>query len=218
MYPVGYYDLREAASPVPVVSTAFRPDRSGSSWRATRSACSPRCWPPPIAASSTPTCAPGSSASWRNVSCSIPALITRARQIAADGGCSASEADEFVAAAVSAFALSREPIDLALVRRTVRGVGGRGRHRRRDHHPHQPPDPAGARHRRAVPRDDGARHRDDRRHPGPTAVRTDPMCCCARRHFARWPNRAGSATPTASVTRRQRCGCASVRSSRAASR
>ena len=25
MYPVGYYDLREAASPVPVVSTAFRP-------------------------------------------------------------------------------------------------------------------------------------------------------------------------------------------------
>ena len=25
MYPVGYYDLRDAASPVPVVSTAFRP-------------------------------------------------------------------------------------------------------------------------------------------------------------------------------------------------
>ena len=25
MHPVGYYDLREAASPVPVVSTAFRP-------------------------------------------------------------------------------------------------------------------------------------------------------------------------------------------------
>ena len=25
MYPVGFYDLREAASPVPVVSTAFRP-------------------------------------------------------------------------------------------------------------------------------------------------------------------------------------------------
>ena len=25
MYPVGFYDLRDAASPVPVVSTAFRP-------------------------------------------------------------------------------------------------------------------------------------------------------------------------------------------------
>jgi uncharacterized glyoxalase superfamily metalloenzyme YdcJ len=38
-------------------------------------------------------------------------LIARARVIASDGGCAANEADDFVARAVSAFALSREPID-----------------------------------------------------------------------------------------------------------
>jgi uncharacterized glyoxalase superfamily metalloenzyme YdcJ len=42
-----------------------------------------------------------------------PALIDSARRIAASGGCSSAEADAFVAAAVSAFALSREPIDRA---------------------------------------------------------------------------------------------------------
>src|SRR4029077_18897431 len=40
-----------------------------------------------------------------------PALITRARVIAAAGGCDAEDADDFVAQAVAAFALSREPID-----------------------------------------------------------------------------------------------------------
>jgi uncharacterized glyoxalase superfamily metalloenzyme YdcJ len=112
MYPVGYYDLREAASPVPVVSTAFRPVDPDEL------ACNPfRVFTSMLA-----------TADRRFFSADLcervrrfleqrrlfdPALITRARQIAADGGCSSEDADEFVAAAVSAFALSREPIDLA---------------------------------------------------------------------------------------------------------
>jgi uncharacterized glyoxalase superfamily metalloenzyme YdcJ len=40
-----------------------------------------------------------------------PALIARARVIAAEGGCDAGEADDFVAQAVASFALSREPIE-----------------------------------------------------------------------------------------------------------
>ena len=40
-----------------------------------------------------------------------PALLAQARIIAAEGGCAADEAQAFVAAAVAAFALSREPID-----------------------------------------------------------------------------------------------------------
>jgi len=112
MYPVGYYDLREAASPVPVVSTAFRPVDTDEL------ACNPfRVFTSMLA-----------TADGRFFSCDLssrvqrflaqrqlfdPALITRARQITAAGGCSAQDADEFVAAAVSAFALSREPIDLA---------------------------------------------------------------------------------------------------------
>jgi uncharacterized glyoxalase superfamily metalloenzyme YdcJ len=42
-----------------------------------------------------------------------PALLARARIIAAEGACDAEEAQAFVAAAVSAFALSREPINKA---------------------------------------------------------------------------------------------------------
>ncbi len=40
-----------------------------------------------------------------------PALLARARVIAAEGGCEADEAEAFVAGAAAAFALSREPID-----------------------------------------------------------------------------------------------------------
>jgi uncharacterized glyoxalase superfamily metalloenzyme YdcJ len=110
MYPVGYYDLREAASPVPVVSTAFRPidavelDRN----------------PFRVFTSMLAT------ADGRFFDADLrprverflaarrlfdPELIARARVIASNGGCSASDADDFVARAVSAFALSREPID-----------------------------------------------------------------------------------------------------------
>ena len=112
MYPVGYYDLREAASPVPVVSTAFRPVdaaelarnpfRVFTSMLATRDE---RFF--------------GSDLRDRVEACLStrtlfdPELIDNARRIAADGGCTADTATEFVTGAVAAFALSREPVDRA---------------------------------------------------------------------------------------------------------
>jgi uncharacterized glyoxalase superfamily metalloenzyme YdcJ len=110
MLPVGYYDLRSAASPVPVVSTAFRPIdtkelalnpfRVFTSMLATRD---PRYFSPDLRT---------------RVETFLvrrelfdPALLAQARIIAAEGACDADEAEAFVAAAVAAFALSREPIN-----------------------------------------------------------------------------------------------------------
>lgn len=110
MLPVGFYDLRRAASPVPVVSTAFRPVdatelsrnpfRVFTSMLATRD---PRYFDRDLR---------------RRVDAFLarrrlfdPALLSRARVIAAEGGCKADDAGAFVAAAVAAFALSREPIE-----------------------------------------------------------------------------------------------------------
>src|SRR6202012_2884706 len=110
MLPVGYYDLRSAASPVPVVSTAFRPIepkelalnpfRVFTSMLATRD---PRYFSPDLRT---------------RVETFVvrrqlfdPALLAQARVIAAEGACDADEAEAFVAAAVAAFALSREPIN-----------------------------------------------------------------------------------------------------------
>lgn len=110
MLPVGYYDLRRAASPVPVVSTAFRPIdatelsrnpfRVFTSMLATRD---PRYFDRDLR---------------RRVATFLarrrlfdPAMTARARVIAAEGGCDADEARPFVAAAVAAFALSGEPIE-----------------------------------------------------------------------------------------------------------
>jgi uncharacterized glyoxalase superfamily metalloenzyme YdcJ len=110
MLPVGYYDLRSATSPIPVVSTAFRPIdedelarnpfRVFSSMLATRD---PRFFDAGMRA---------------RVETFLgrrqlfdPALIAKARMIAADDGCTADEAETFVGRAVAAFALSREPIE-----------------------------------------------------------------------------------------------------------
>ena len=205
-----------AASPVPVVSTAFRPIdadqlarnpfRVFTSMLATADA---RFFPAELRGRVERFVAERQLFD--------PALIAEARRIAADGGADRERAERFVAAAVAAFALSREPIDrgwyeeltrVSAVAADIAGVR---------HHAHQPPDPASARHRRAVPADDRPRHHDDRRDPGPAAPGTAPMCCCGRRRFARWPNRGASATPTARCPT-ARCGCASVRSRRAASR
>ncbi|MCK8646264.1 2-oxoadipate dioxygenase/decarboxylase [Mycobacterium colombiense] len=110
MLPVGFYDLRRAASPVPVVSTAFRPIdatelsrnpfRVFTSMLATRD---PRYFDRDLR---------------RRVDAFLarrqlfdPALLSRARVIASEGGCKADDAGAFVAAAVAAFALSREPIE-----------------------------------------------------------------------------------------------------------
>ncbi len=111
MYPVGYYDLREATSPVPVVSTAFRPIDPDEL------ACNPfRVFTSMLATADRRFFDADLRARVQAFLAQRrlfdPALIARARQLATAGGCSTEDADEFVAAAVSAFALSREPIDL----------------------------------------------------------------------------------------------------------
>jgi uncharacterized glyoxalase superfamily metalloenzyme YdcJ len=110
MYPVGYYDLREAASPVPVVSTAFRPVdanelarnpfRVFTSMLATRDA---RFFDTGLRSRVDEFL--------RRRTLFDPELIAEARRIAADGGCGTDPADDFVTRAVAAFALSREPVD-----------------------------------------------------------------------------------------------------------
>ncbi|MFL0292457.1 2-oxoadipate dioxygenase/decarboxylase family protein [Mycobacterium sp. SMC-18] len=111
MYPVGFYDLREAASPVPVVSTAFRPidaeelDRNPfrvfTSMLATEDA---RFFSPDLRARVQ------RFLGQRRLF--DPALIAQARRIAADG-CPDHDADDFVRRCTAAFALSRTPIDKA---------------------------------------------------------------------------------------------------------
>lgn len=110
MLPVGYYDLRTARSPIPVVSTAFRPVdatelarnpfRVFTSMLATRD---PRYFDPDLRTRVQTFLA--------RRQLFDPALLARARIIAAEGACDAEEAHAFVAAAVTAFALSREPIN-----------------------------------------------------------------------------------------------------------
>lgn len=112
MYPVGYYDLREAASPVPVVSTAFRPVKAAelarnpfrvfTSMLATRDS---RFFNADLRSRV--------DAFLCRRTLFDPALIADARRIAADDGCDADTAQDFVTRAVSAFALSREPVDRA---------------------------------------------------------------------------------------------------------
>jgi len=110
MLPVGYYDLRSAASPIPVVSTAFRPIEANelahnpfrvfASMLATRD---PRYFSPDLRARVETFLA--------RRQLFDPALLAKARIIAAEGACDADEAEAFVAAAVSALTLSREPIN-----------------------------------------------------------------------------------------------------------
>jgi uncharacterized glyoxalase superfamily metalloenzyme YdcJ len=110
MVPVGYYDLRDAVSPVPVVSTAFRPiygdELARNPFRVFTSMLAlqdPRFFDTDLRA---------------RVQTFLdrrqlfdPALTARARMIAAAGGCGVDEADDFVAQAVAAFALSHQPIE-----------------------------------------------------------------------------------------------------------
>jgi uncharacterized glyoxalase superfamily metalloenzyme YdcJ len=110
MFPVGYYDLRRAASPIPVVSTAFRPVEANelarnpfrmfTSMLATRD----RQYFDPELRARVETFV-------ERRQLFDPALLAQARRIAAEGACDVDEAEAFVAAAVSAFALSREPIN-----------------------------------------------------------------------------------------------------------
>jgi len=112
MHPVGFYDLRDAASPVPVVSTAFRPVdddelarnpfRVFTSMLATRDR---RFFHPDLRDRVETFVAQRQLFD--------PALIDIARRVATDGECPAADADDFVQRAVEAFSLSRAPIDRA---------------------------------------------------------------------------------------------------------
>ncbi|KLO46054.1 hypothetical protein ABW17_04285 [Mycobacterium nebraskense] len=110
MLPVGYYDLRAAAPPVPVVSTAFRPtaadELAHNPFRVFTSLLATR--DPVFFDADLRSRVEGFVARRQLFD---PALLARARTVAAEGGCAAHEARAFVAAAVAAFALSREPID-----------------------------------------------------------------------------------------------------------
>ncbi|HEX5142902.1 MAG TPA: VOC family protein [Mycobacterium sp.] len=110
MYPVGYYDLRAAASPVPVVSTAFRPidpdELARNPFRVFTSLLATadgRFFDDDLR--------PRVQRFLTARTLFDPALITLARTIAADGGCATDTAVDFVTRAVSAFALSPAPID-----------------------------------------------------------------------------------------------------------
>jgi uncharacterized glyoxalase superfamily metalloenzyme YdcJ len=110
MYPVGFYDLRDAESPVPVVSTAFRPidadELEHNPFRVFTSV---------LATSDQRFFSPDLRARVERRLAARqlfdPALIDEARRIAAEGGADRESAQRFVAGAVAAFALSREPID-----------------------------------------------------------------------------------------------------------
>jgi uncharacterized glyoxalase superfamily metalloenzyme YdcJ len=116
MLPVGYYDLRSAAGvglgPIPVVSTAFRPigtdELARNPFRVFTSMLATR--DPRFFDAGLRTRVEAFLARRRLFD---PALLAKARTIAADGPCDADAARDFVAAAVAAFALSRAPIDKA---------------------------------------------------------------------------------------------------------
>jgi uncharacterized glyoxalase superfamily metalloenzyme YdcJ len=110
MVPVGYYDLRDGVSPVPVVSTAFRPIDSDELARnpfrvftSMLALADPRFFDADLRSRVR--------AFLGRRQLFDPALTARARVIAADGGCVADQAEDFVAQAVAAFALSRQPIE-----------------------------------------------------------------------------------------------------------
>jgi uncharacterized glyoxalase superfamily metalloenzyme YdcJ len=110
MHAVGYYDLRDATSPVPVVSTAFRPidaeELARNPFRVFTSA---------LATADTRFFDAGLRARVDRFLAERelfdPALVAQAGVISAEGGCPRAQADDFVARTVACFALSREPID-----------------------------------------------------------------------------------------------------------
>lgn len=110
MYPVGFYDLRDATRPVPVVSTAFRPID------ADQLDLNPfRVFTSMLATADTRFFSPELRGRVERFLSERelfdPALIAEARRIAEAGGAEPARAEKFVADAVAAFALSREPID-----------------------------------------------------------------------------------------------------------
>lgn len=110
MYPVDFYDLRDAASPVPVVSTAFRPIDEKEL------ALNPfRVFTSMLATADRRFFDTDLRARVENFVAQRqlfdPALLAHARLISAAGGATPAQAEDFVDEAVKAFALSAEPID-----------------------------------------------------------------------------------------------------------
>ena len=110
MAPVGFYDLRTAAAPVPVIATAFRPidaeELAPNPFRIFTSMLAVR----DVRFFDTELQARVQSfLAHRKLF--DPKLLAQARTIAAEGGCGVDDADAFVGQAVRAFALSRTPIE-----------------------------------------------------------------------------------------------------------
>ncbi|MGH3524719.1 MAG: 2-oxoadipate dioxygenase/decarboxylase family protein, partial [Mycobacterium sp.] len=131
MVPVGYYDLRDADPPVPVVSTAFRPidadELARNPFRVFTSMLAlrdPRFFDAGLRERV------GVFLARRELF--DPALLADARVITADGGCDVNTADTFVEQAVAAFTLSQEPIErawydeLSLVSAVAADIAGLG--------------------------------------------------------------------------------------------
>lgn len=117
MYPVGFYDLREAApDPVPVVSTAFRPvtadELEFNPFRVFTSvlvADDPRFFDPEMQAELAGFLA--------RRTLFPPELLTLADRLTAEGELPAPLGERFLDLAAAAFELSREPVDRAWYRR-----------------------------------------------------------------------------------------------------
>ncbi|NHA00478.1 hypothetical protein G5V59_11760 [Nocardioides sp. W3-2-3] len=169
MYPVGFYDLREASPPIPVVSTAFRPidgaEPGGQPVPGVHLAA--RGGRPALLRRRHPST--GSRSSSARGGSSPPSLLDLADLAEKAGGLEDADADRFLEPGhrgLRALARAGRP---GLVRPPAGDLLGRRGHRWRRLDPHQPPDPAGARHRRPLPPDDRARDHHDRPDPGPSA-------------------------------------------------
>jgi uncharacterized glyoxalase superfamily metalloenzyme YdcJ len=112
MYPVGFYDLRDAPAPVPVVSTAFRPiepaELARNPFRVFTSllaTADPRFFDPSLRRDVTDFLG--------RRELFAPRLLELADRATTERGLSETAATELVGLAVDAFALSGEPVDRA---------------------------------------------------------------------------------------------------------
>lgn len=112
MHPVGFYDLRETASAVPVVSTAFRPvdaeELARNPFRVFTSMLTPtdrRFFSPDLQARLDTFLADREVFS--------PELVALARRAEAEQHLDGDDAERFLELAVATFELSREPVDRA---------------------------------------------------------------------------------------------------------
>ena len=152
MYPVGFYDLRDAATLGGAGRQHGVPSRRGRrAWRATRSACSRRCWSPTTAGSSRPTCRNVWTRSLRAARCSRRSCSRLAHRATATGGLVDDDALRFLDAGDRRVrAVRAKPVDrawyaeLEAVSAVAADIGGVS------YDAHQPPDATRARHRRPV--------------------------------------------------------------------